>query len=80
MQETVLKSLFDPDVPEPAFVVRGLLVVTVFESSSHEWRLFVSYVVHAQCDRHIVQPGSPTGFTEDKRSAPSALEAAEGSE
>src|SRR5438876_7344387 len=55
-----LEPFFDPDEPEPAFVIGGLLVITVFESSSHEWRLFVSHVVHAHREGHIVQPGPPS--------------------
>src|SRR5882724_8669993 len=55
-----LEPFFDPDEPEPAFVIGGLLVKTVFEGSSHEWWLFVSHVVHAHRERHIVQPGPPS--------------------
>src|SRR6266481_2754495 len=55
-----LEPFLDPDEPEPPFVVGGLLVVTVFESSSHEWRLFISHVVHAHRERHIVQPRPPS--------------------
>src|SRR6266446_3318143 len=55
-----LEPFFDPDEPEPAFVIGGLLVITVFEGSSHEWRLFVSHVVHAHRERHIVQPRPPS--------------------
>src|SRR5205085_3998552 len=34
--------------------------ITVFEGGSHEWRLFVCHVVHAQRDRHIVEHRSPS--------------------
>src|SRR5438876_6330416 len=55
-----LEPFLDPDEPEPAFVIGGLLVITVFEGSSHEWWLFVSHVVHAHREGLIVQAGPPS--------------------
>src|SRR4029453_405887 len=48
-----------PDVPEPALNRGKGFVVTVLEAASHEWGIFIRYVLHAQRDCGVVEPPMP---------------------
>jgi len=56
----MLELVLDADVPETAFGVGSLLVVTVFERSSHKRWFLVAHVIHTNCEGGVVEPGSPS--------------------
>src|SRR5256886_12241364 len=55
-----LESLFQPDVPEPAFDGSKRLVVAVLERASHERRIFIGHILHPKRDSRSTQPGAPS--------------------
>src|SRR5262249_39547755 len=56
----MLELVLDADIPETAFGVGSLLVVTVFESGSHERWFLVAHVIHTEREGGVVEPGSPS--------------------
>src|SRR5256886_1246346 len=55
-----LKSLFQPDVPEPAFDGSKRLVVAVLERASHERRIFIGHILDPKRESRAIQPGAPS--------------------
>src|SRR5262249_26047640 len=56
----MLELVLDADIPETAFSVGSLLVITVFERGSHERWFLVAHVIHTNCEGGVVEPGSPS--------------------
>jgi hypothetical protein len=54
-----LKSLLQPNVPEPAFDGRKGLIVTVLEAACYKRRIFICHVLHAQRDGRVIKPPLP---------------------
>src|SRR5437764_6777052 len=56
----VLETLLQGHIPDSPSDIGRPLVVAVFEVASDKRRILVEYVVHAKCDRGVIEPCPPS--------------------